>query len=79
MMMKTLSQFSQSIIKYYGSFRTVRELGRYNMSEMAYIVMEKAVMSLERLIQHRSRSEEMFSEGEILSIMKVLINTLYVL
>lgn len=55
-MMKTLSKSDYAIIKYYGSFTTVRELDRYNMSEMAYIVMERAVMSLERLIQHRSRS-----------------------
>lgn len=55
-MMKKLSQKGYSVIKYYGSFTTIRELGVYNMNEMAYIIMEKAVMSLEQLIQGRIRS-----------------------
>ena len=79
MIMKSLAKFDYSIIKYYGSFTTIRELDRYNMTQMTYIVMEKAIMSLERLIQHKIRSEEVFNESEIVSLMKVLINTLYIL
>lgn len=56
MIMKSLAKFDYSIIKYYGSFTTIRELDRYNTTQMTYIVMEKAIMSLERLIQHKIRS-----------------------
>ncbi len=63
--MKELSEENADIIRYEGSLFTVEQVGPYNKTRFAYIVMEQGLASLESVVQRRIAQRQPFRQEEI--------------
>jgi hypothetical protein len=60
--MKELSKENPDIIRYEGSLWTVEQVGPYNKTRYAYIVMEQGLTSLESVTQRRMTHHQPFKQ-----------------
>lgn len=72
-LMKELSEENSDIIRYEGSLFTVEQVGPYNKTRFAYIVMEQGLASLESLVQRRITQRQPFRQEEIEAILGTLV------
>jgi len=72
-LMKELSEENTDIIRYEGSLFTVEQVGPYNKTRFAYIVMEQGLASLESVLQRRIAQRQPFRQEEVEAILVTLL------
>jgi serine/threonine protein kinase len=74
--MKTLSEESEFMVKYFGYFITKMEIDQYLKHKYAFIIMECAEINLEHLVGQYREKGQRFTVENLESFMETVLDAL---